>query len=968
MVAHPCPSDDQLLAFAEGLLGVTDRERVEEHLAGCVDCSAVVGATYRQPQSSEDTHVGRYEVREEIGRGAMGRVLRARDPSLSRDVAIKLILPSALSSAAKDRFAREAVTLGKLRHPNVLEVFDVGESGGTPYFVMEFVDGHNLDAWSRGRNTQEVLECLRGAGRGLAAAHAQGVLHRDFKPSNVVVGAGHHAKVADFGLAGLEVTQTIPTGGGAPIDSLTKTGAIMGTLAYMAPELLEGGKASIASDQFAFCVTMHEVLYGIRPFVGVDARALTVAIRRGEIPPAPQNITIPPRARRALVRGLAHDPGERFPSMRALIHELRPRRGASTKLGLGLVAGSGLVVGAAAFALASPEPSACTAFAGELDEVYDSRTRERIRAAFAESDLPYAKASSRSTLEGLDAYAEQWIEGATDTCHASEQGEQSGDTLDLRMRCFNHAAQGLAAMVELFESPQETHIESGGELVEALPNLSLCSDTEALERLSVLPTDPAEAAEAETLGPVLSLAHARTLVSDLDGAWELLERHSQALQTASYPPILVRTLRVRARVLLGRRDLEGARVASLRAHQLAVEHRLDRDASRTATFLGKLASKTGSAQEAQRWFDLALALAEAAESNQLQAFALTNASRFYADRGELDRAVDAARRALELIEGDETYPPTSRAGVLLAYSDRVFTRDGGGDDGLAQLQEAQRILLTVHGDSHPAIGGVERALQVRASRRGDYQASFRHGREALRIVIAVDGERSPKAIAAAVNMAIALKELGRYEDAAASLQRADGLLGEGLAYGPALRVPILANLGGVMLGLGKNDAARVALSRARALLDTRTDQQERTVLIDGLLSQVELRDGNLDAARRLATGALEVSTRVFGEDHFHTADVCTRLGHVELEAGNFEAARGLLSRAIAVEHATEADQGEARFLLARATFERPDATASDRAEAVELAQAAVLALTSKPAYARLRADVEAWNELHDPSR
>lgn len=964
MVAQTCPSDDQLLAFAEGLLAAAERGGVEEHLAGCPDCSAVVGATYRQPEPTERAAVGRYRVREEIGRGGMGRVLRAHDPSLDRDVAIKLILPSALSTAAKERFAREAVTLGTLRHPNVLEVFDVGESEGTPYFVMEFVEGHNLDVWSRGRSPRETLACLRGAGRGLAAAHAKGVLHRDFKPSNVIVGRDGRAKVADFGLAGFEVAQTVPTGGGAAVDSLTKTGAIMGTLAYMAPELLDGAKASFLSDQFAFCVTMHEVLYGSRPFFGADARALSAAIRSGEIPPALEDIVIPRRARRALVRGLSPEPGERFPSMRALLHELRPGRSTLTKLsaGFGLAAGSGLLV-AGAFGLATPKSAACSAFAGELDEAYGSRARAKIQTSFGESDLPYAKASSRSTLEGLDAYAEQWVTGATDSCNASEKGELPGAALDLRMRCFRHAAQGLGALVELLELPDQTQIEKGSELVATLPNLRLCSDPEALARFIVLPADAAEVAQEAALDPILSQAHAKTLVNDFDAAWELLERHSQALDAATYPPILVRTLRTRARVLLAREDLDGARAASLQAHQLAVEHRLDRDASRTATFLGRIAARSGNTQEAHRWFDLALSLAEARGFNQLRAFTLITASKFYEDRGELDQAVDAARKSVELIKDDPSYPPTSRAGVLLAYADRLFER-GGGEDGLPQLQEAQRILLSVHGDSHPSIGDVERSLQVRASRRGDYQASFRHGREALRITLAIDGEGSLRAIGATGNLAIALKELGRYAEASRELRRANAMLEKWPSYRNSMRIPLQTNLANVLLGLGDNDGARAALTEARTLLEARADRRERSVLIDGLLSIVELRDGDLVAARRLASGALEASLEIFGEDHFHTADVCTRLGHVELEAQNFELARGLFSRALAVEHTTEADRGDTSFLLARATLEDPEASASDHARGLELAHAAKLALTGKPAYATQLDEVDAWIQLH----
>ncbi len=959
MVAHPCPSDDRLLAFVEGLLDAAARTELEAHLAGCAECSAVVGATYRPAQPPLEVHVGRYAVLHEIGRGGMGRVLRARDPALDRDVAIKLILPSALSSQAKERFAREAETLGKLRHPNVLEVFDVGECDGEPYFVMEFVEGQSLEVWCRGRATREVLQCLRGAGRGLAAAHAAGVLHRDFKPSNVIVGPEHRPKVGDFGLAGVDVVQTAPLEG-ERTDSLTKTGAILGTLPYMAPELLEGGKASVASDQFAFCVTLHEALYGSRPFHGVDARELAVAIRRGEIPPAPAGVVVPGRARRALLRGLSPQPSGRFPSMRALLRELRPGRGRST---VGLVVGvSGLLAVSGAYGLLSTRPSACSVFKHALDGVYDSSIRRRIENGFSASTLPYAKASLRSTLEGLDAYAGQWVEGSSQTCRASERGVLPGDALDRRTRCFKHAAQGLDAMVQMLESADETHLESGGELLAALPNLHLCSDPDALARFGVLPANAAEVAQAATLEPIMSQADAKIVVDDFDGAWDLLQQHSAALQAASYPPLRVRALWLRARVLRARQDLEGARSAGLQAHELAVEHRLDADASRTAVVLGSIAARRGNSQEAERWFELALALAQGGGFKHLKAFTLATASRFYEERGQLDRAVEAAGEAVELIQDDPTYPPTSRAEVLLAYAERLFAR-GGGDDGLAEIQDAHRILLELHGDSHPAVGEVERALQIRASRRGDYEASYRHARESLRIATEVDGERSLQAIAGSVNLAIALRERGRPQDAARMLEHADALLDAWPAYGPSMRVPIMTNLGLVMLGLGRNDEARDSLSRAKAILETRTDQRERMVLVDGLLSHVELRDGNLAAARRLATGALETSIDIFGEDHFHTADVCTRLGHVELEAGNFALARDLFARALAVEETSEADRGEATFLLARATHEDPHATEADRVRGLELARDAKLALTSKPAYATLRAEVEAWLAL-----
>lgn len=893
----------------------------------------------------------------------MGRVVRARDPSLDRDVAIKLILPAALSAAARERFAREAVTLGTLRHPNVLEVFDVGESEEGPYFVMEFVEGQNLDAWSRDRTPRAILECLRGAGRGLAAAHAEGILHRDFKPSNVIVGPGGRAKVADFGLAGYALTLTDPASGGAPPDSLTKTGAVMGTLPYMAPELLDGGKASAASDQFAFCVTMYEVLYGHLPFRGGDARALSAAIRGAELQPAPPEVILPRRARQALTRGLSPEPAERFPSMGALLQELRPAQATVTKLGLGLTAAAGLVA-AGVFGLTEGQPNACATFGAGLEGVYDAGARDAILVAFRASELPFAQASSRSTVEGLDAYAEEWRAGAKESCAASERGELPGGALDLQMRCFKQAERRLEAMVQLLEVPARVQIEKGRELVATLPELRLCSDLDALSRLNVLPANAAEAAEAEALEPILSQAHARTLVKDFAGAAELLERHSAAFEAATYPPVRVRVLRVRARVRLGRHDLDGARDFSLQAHELAVEHRLDRDASRTATFLGEIASRQGETEQAERWYDVALALAEADGFHQLLAFTYASASELYEQSGELDRGVDAAARAVALIQDDPSYPATSRADVLLTYSDRLLGR-GGEDDGQAQLEEAKRILVSLHGDSHPSLADVARSLQVRASRRGDYQASYEHGREALRITRATEGEESLRVVAAIGNVGIALKELGNYEEAERELRRAEKMLEAWPKYQTAMRIPILANLGNVFVAAGQNDKAREVLLEAKSLLESRKDHRERSVLIDGVLSLVELRDGNLDAARRLASGALDDSIDVYGDNHFHTADVYTRLGHVELESGNYELARSLLTRSVAIEDVTEADQAEATFLLARATFEDPEIAASEHVGALELARTAESRLTDKPAYGIVSSQVTAWLQQHD---
>lgn len=959
MVSHPCPDDEQLLAFVEGLLGDAERARMEGHLAECPQCSALAGAIFPDVTEPELTRIGRYVVRREIGRGGMGRVLEAYDPALDRTVAIKLILPAALSSAARERFMREAETLGAMRHPNVIEVFDVGEFEGAPYFVMEFVEGDNLDVWSRDRDVGPVLACLRAAGRGLAAAHAKGVLHRDFKPSNVIVGEDGRARVGDFGLAGFDAVLT-EHGGQGTGDSLTKTGAVMGTLPYMAPELLDGGKASTASDQFAFCVSMYEVLYGRRPFSGGDARSLSAAIRESQLPEVTTDRAIPRRARAAMERGLSPRADDRHPSMQALLRQLRPTKVVST-VGLGLIgAGAAATV---AFVVASPRASECSVPKRQLAEVYGKRVRAELEQAFARSALPYAQASARSTLGSLDAYAETWVEGATATCHSAERGDLTDTALDLRMHCFQHALRSFSVTVEQLGTADTTHIRDGHELVGALPNAQRCSDSETLARTVVLPQTAEQSREEETLGPLLEESTARVTLDDFDGAWRILEDNADALEAASYPPIVIRTLALRARILLARQDLEGAKALSLQAHERAVALRLDHDASRTATFLGLVTAREGDITGAQRWYDAARTRAKAGGFDRLEAMAMASAAQFYSDRGELDRAVDSARGAVELIDGDETYPPTSRAELLLVYA-RALLIHGGSDDGLAQVREAQRLLLEVHGDTHPALVSVQQLLQMRASQRGDYEAALEHARESYRIDITLHGTESLRAVVATMNLAISLYEMGELDEAAGKLRHADALLETLPKTSIAVRIPVMVNLANVMLAAGKNDDAKAAIGVAQEIIATQPGHRKKRVVLDSVSAHVEARIGNLEAARRFAERALELSVEIYGDEHVRTAETRVRLAQVEVETGHPERARALLDRALDSTDLTEADRGEATFLLARAVFEGSKASEADRIRGLELAREAERALASKASAALRRGEVLDWLDTH----
>ncbi len=274
--------------------------------------------------------IGRYQIVGVLGAGGMGRVYRARDPDLNRELAIKVLrrAPGSGSGGLEHRLMREAQAMAKLKHANLATVYDVGAVRGEVFIAFEFIDGTTLGRWMRapGRSIRERLAALVAAGRGLEAAHSAGVIHRDFKPDNVLVAKDGEVKVIDFGLA-RGVGGAAADGGTASREDaltsdLTLTGSILGTPAYMAPEQHRGVVADARADQFGFAVSAWEGLYGERPFRGATLQAIAAAIDAGTIEPPPAAAEVPAHVEAALRRALAVDPEARFADMGALLAAL----------------------------------------------------------------------------------------------------------------------------------------------------------------------------------------------------------------------------------------------------------------------------------------------------------------------------------------------------------------------------------------------------------------------------------------------------------------------------------------------------------------------------------------------------------------------------------------------------------------------------------------------------------------------
>jgi hypothetical protein len=364
--AMSCPDLTAIQAFLEGSADDGASEAIKAHLADCVDCRALVlgiapqvEATLASSESEPGTEVapgrtiGRYVVVRRLGAGGMGVVYAAHDPELDRKIALKLMRrngdDAAAAKALQARLLREAHAMARVSHPNVITVYDVGAYADGVFIAMELVEGETLARWLlQPRPWREVLALFRLAGCGLEAAHQAGMVHRDFKPDNVLVGRDGRVRVTDFGLArltDLTLEESRESANASPLKlSLTHSGTLMGTPAYMAPEQLSGQPADVRSDVFSFCVALFEALYRQRPFIGTTLQELRDAINANCAPTPPQR-GVPSRVRRVLLRGLRAAPSERYATMGALLAALDPAARAQGPRALAVAATLALAVG-----------------------------------------------------------------------------------------------------------------------------------------------------------------------------------------------------------------------------------------------------------------------------------------------------------------------------------------------------------------------------------------------------------------------------------------------------------------------------------------------------------------------------------------------------------------------------------------------------------------------------------------------
>jgi tetratricopeptide (TPR) repeat protein/tRNA A-37 threonylcarbamoyl transferase component Bud32 len=898
----------------------------------------------------ERQRLGRYVLLGTLGQGGMGTVLEAFDRTLDRRVAVK-VLHRELGERQRQRLVREAQAMAKLSHPNVVQVYEVGEAEGEIFIAMELVRGRSLGAWLQQDPRPGWRECVQAylqAGEGLAAAHAEGLVHRDLKPSNVIMDDKGRVRVLDFGLA-RQVEDTEPSEHprtdaalGLEIEDralatpLTRTGAVLGTLAYMPLEQMRGEPTDARSDQFSFCVSLYEALYGERPFEGRSMEALISALEVGKVRPAPKATAVPEALRKALLRGLASDAGERWPSMTALLVELQrlvaPRRRAWWGLG---VAGGLAAMGMGLWQYAEVG-FRCEGAQAQLDGLWDEARKQEVQDAILKTELSYAPDTWARVEARLDDYVDAWAGKHTEVCEAtSVRQEQSTEVMDLRMECLRDRKVALRETVVVLAAADPGRVQKAVQLVAGLPGLSRCDDVDALRAELPPPEDPDAAARVEALRE--RLAQVRALLAANVHAEALAEAEAVVEQAEglAYAPLLAEALLERSRAHKKQVQYAEAERDAERAYALAAEHGHDEVEANAAVQLVWVVGHHQARHElGLQWGRTALPKSRRFEPG-LQASALTSIGAVVSGQGELEDTLTYYEGALTLTE-EALGPRHPDVAALLDNIGGVLHRQGKSEQALAHSRRALALFEEVLGPRHPSVALVLNNVGAMLKEQGELEAALTHYQRALAIFEEALGPRHPNVAALLDNIGTLRLAQGAPEEALSYSRRALAIVEETLGPRHPNAANMLNNIGNVLRREGQLEDALAHFQRALAILEETSGPRHPSVAASLHNIGTVLEDqGKLAEAQTHYQRALASYEEALGPRHPDVAHSLVGLADVALVQHEPEAAREHAERAVAIREASETSPdllAAARFTLARALW--ADQAQHERARAL----------------------------------
>lgn len=805
---------------------------------------------------------GRYLLQEKLGSGGMGTVYRALDPRLRRSVALKLLHDAAEDGA--DLLRRESRALARLTHPNVVQVFDVGMDEDRTWLAMELIDGGSLAHWAvahppgTAARTRRALELIEGAGRGLAAAHQAGIIHRDFKPANVLVTQQGVARVVDFGLARPHPSGTELPSESTTLPSIRAVGstdpgsgvetAVAGTPVYMAPEQFDAGGATVHSDQYAFCVSAWEVLFGELPF---DAEEQVRRLWSGEgavLRPTPA-VPCPRRIVAALRKGLSSDPFRRHASMDALLESFRARRGRRTfasVTGLGVLAGWGVMQ-------YSAEPRSCEQYArAEAEHVWNAQRRTRVEGAVRSSPLPHAEGSWAQIEGTIEAVVDAWTDARLEACRSEPRSD--GVEVDSTMICLRSTMARVDALLHRLESADAAALERGAELLEELPAPSSCLSSAGASRPALSKSAAAAFAEARTALGLGDYGRAELLAEELLAALDPRERE-QARGDAL-------ALLAEARAPDPRLDWQGpAEEAFWIAKRAADRQRgLER-----ALLLALVSSNRRASLEARRWLRHARAEYErGADEPGWQARIDWIECNIERAEGRLEQALQVCNRALSTLDRHDVDDADALRSEVRNGKAVILRSAGRHREAYEILEdELERASKRFH-SLHPTLAMLTRNLGAFCVDLGEHERALELMERSLEIYRAAYGPEHADVAQALVNVSIVAHLAERPERARDAIAEAiDVHERAGMEVG----VPLLATLARIQRELGELEEARAHLERALAIEAStlQPDHPDRAITHGGMV-EVLIRQGAWVQARIHAREALRIARLAHNDD------------------------------------------------------------------------------------------------------
>lgn len=859
-------------------------------------------------------HVGdtihRYQLHDTLGSGGMGVVYEAHDPELERSVALKLIHPRQAgipASRGHRRLAREARALARLSHPNIVAVYDAGRHEDSVFIAMEMVVGQSLARWCRSEprpHWRAVVAAYVAAARGLAAAHDVGMLHRDFKPDNVLIADDGTVKVADFGIAALTAPEpdardapSAPASpsssepAGRPRDlvagSLTAPGALLGTPLYMAPEQQAGGPLDPRADQYSFFLSLYRGLYEQSPFrVGDGETAFRELLEHkmaGDVAPPPADTEVPGWLYPIIVRGLAPDPDDRWPSMDDAIRALQSDPDQRRRRRITIAAVAALVLAVIAIAAAgwlrgvdAPADPAllCQTRGADIDGVWDPVIAEELtRTHGAPSDAHVRSAAARLT-DRLDDYADQWRAMRIEACDTQQRQDVRADgSLDLRMRCLDRRRARLHALVSMVRR-RDGPGPPPGELLDAaiqaalsLPPITDCGDIATL-RTAIPPPDDLRVrvqvdaiasrldratAARETGRYALALETAQAALAAIGGDRPTLGDASPTTDPViDYPPVRARAM---FEVALARVALGEARSSEtmLRAIlPVAAAAKDDVLIARTwSAIITLLSYDLGRPLEAMRW-------------------------------------IDVAEMAAERVDD-----PKTRAEVWLAIGEAL--RNVGDFDAALTREQAALALLS-DGD-HLQVTSALDSIAVTLLRLGRFRESLEHQQRAVALAEDALGSDHPQVADHLKNMGIVLEILARNDEARAAYERASKIYQRTLRSDHPRIANQLGNVGVLALNLGEKKKALEYLERAVTVSRQRYDPEHPLVALASVNLGLALASFEIDRERAhsLYERALAMQEKRLPADHpdaiqtrFRRAALLDSMGQIDAAHSELE--------------------------------------------------------------------------------